>query len=200
MDSYFQPCQVPEGQVGEHRIERFEVTKEGASFHNLRCMINDIGHRAVPAGTYTRLMRNGHGAPVMSDTPAEIRDHIEPVERATGHCLIAGLGLGIVAEACLNKPDVTKVTIVERSVDVISLIAPYLCERYEHVQIIHSDIFDFKPMTGTRYGMAWFDIWDDLCGDNLPEMATLSRRFTRFADWYGHWGREDIRRDARQWR
>ncbi len=38
--------------------------------------------------------------------------------------------------------------------------------------------------------MAWFDIWDDLCTDNLEQMKILHRKFARKAAWKGSWGKE----------
>ena len=189
-----QKVDCPEGREGIHAVERFEICEAGASFHNLRCAIKGIGHRAVRPGTYTRLVRDGTYDPVMSDTDAERLDHVPAVQNAKGHCLIAGLGLGMVAEACLRSPRVQRVTVVELEPDVVKLCGLHLLERWENLEIVVSNIFDFKPPVGTHYGMAWFDIWDDLCRDHLGEMATLSRKFTRRCDWYGHWARQDMRR------
>ena len=193
-----QKVDVPEGQSGNYRISKFEVSDQEAKFFNLRQMISGrgAGGRNIESGAYTRLTANGLFDPIMSDTPAEMNDHIHPVMQSKDHCLIAGLGLGMVAEACLRNPDVDKVTVIELSEDVISLVEPHLSAKHgDRLEVIHSSIFDWKP-NGHKFGMAWFDIWNDLCADNLPEMATLSRRFTRCCDWYGHWGREEIRRYA----
>lgn len=187
--------EVPVNEVGAHKIERFEVSEQDAAFFNLRCSINGYSHRSIEAGTYTRLVRSGTFDPVMSDTPAEMDDHIEPITRARGHVLIAGLGIGMVAEACLRHPDVTKVTVVELSTDVISLVGGYLEDKWgEKIEIIWDDILEWEPPKGENYGMAWFDIWDDICEDNLDDMNKLTRRFCRRADWYGHWAKEEIRR------
>jgi len=184
----------PVGTEGYHSIERFDIDEPGANLHNLRCALKGIGHRAVRPGTYTRLVRKGTFDPVMSDTDAERHDHVPAIQHAAGHCLIAGLGIGMVAEACLRAPGVDYVTVVEMEPDVIKLSGLHLLERYENLEIIQSNIFDYKPRPGQHFGMAWFDIWDDLCIDHLPEMATLSRKFTRRCDWYGHWARDEIRR------
>jgi hypothetical protein len=49
-------------------------------------------------------------------------------------------------------------------------------------------------MKGERYGMVWHDIWDSFCGDNLPEMTRLKRKYGRRADWQGCWGEWQCRR------
>jgi hypothetical protein len=42
--------------------------------------------------------------------------------------------------------------------------------------------------------VAWHDIWNDLCGDNLPLMARLNRRYGRSVEWQGAWGQSWLRR------
>ena len=84
---------LPEGQRGAYRVERFVVTgNEWQGF----------SPRTVTAGTYTRLMRGG--TVVMSDTPAEWRDHSYFVDRAEGRVLVAGLGIGMVAAMPIRLP------------------------------------------------------------------------------------------------
>jgi len=183
---------VPEGRLGDWSVERFEVSEEGAAFWNLRQYVNpQRGLRLISPGTYTRLTRGK--TLVMSDTPSEVQDHLEAIGRAEGAVLIHGLGLGMVASACLDKPEVDHVTIVENSPDVIGLVGPWLKERYgDRVEIIEADARTWKPPTGARWDMVWHDIWDDLCTDNLPEMHTLHRRFGRRSKWQGSWSRDFV--------
>lgn len=196
---------VPEGTSGDWDVIRFEVTPEGADNDRLRAQIAAYQGRrvmSVPAGVYTQLKCGS--TIVMSDTPGEMVDHIDPVIRATGRVLIAGLGIGMVLQAVLDKPGVTHVTVVELSEDVIKLVGPHYEERYgDRLLIRQGNIMSWCPPRGTNlqpYDAAWFDIWDNKCGDNLPEMTTLSRRFSRWAKWKGHWGRDDCRFYARRHR
>ena len=197
------PITVPEGVSGDWKVSRFSVDKEAASGYNIGLLFSGSGRRAIAPGTYTRLSRKG--TVVMSNTPAEIRDHFAPVEMASGNVLIAGLGLGVVLQACLEKPGVSHATVIEKSPDVIALVAEHYRERYkERLTIVEADIFEWKPPKDARYGMAWFDIWDDINADNLPEMARLHRRFTRRSDWYGSWSQRlcqyHNRRDRERYR
>ena len=137
---------------------------------------------------------------VMSDTPDEIRDHLGAIYMAKGRCLVVGLGIGMVAQAMLRKPEVEHVTIVEKSSDVIQLVGPWLTAKFPgRVTIVEADIFEWKPPKGERWTVAWFDIWDEICADNLPEMTTLHRRFARRVDWKGSWGRVQALRQERRW-
>lgn len=177
---------LPEGTSGNWRIERFTISKEDTML-----ALFGYGSRAPRPGTYTRLMRGGQI--VMSDTPAEMHDHYEPVRRARGRVLINGLGLGMVLQACLEKSEVEHVVVVELSEDVISLVAPHYQERYgDRLTIVNADAYTWKPVDA-RYAVAWHDIWDDLCVDNLEGMARLKRKYARRVDWQGCWAQAEVR-------
>jgi hypothetical protein len=180
---------IPEAQSGNWRVERFEMSADQAMLSAIR----DRG-RSCPAGTYFRLMRNSKC--IMSNTPAEMAD-LYPLRRhATGSVLINGLGLGIAASLVLAKPDVTAITIVELSPDVISLVAPFIVD--SRVTVIEGDAYSWSPPKGVRYNAVWHDIWDDLCADNLPLMSRLHRKYGHRADWQGSWGRAAIKYEQRR--
>src|SRR3972149_6976915 len=126
---YFEKYQVdvPEGTSGNWSVSRFTVSKESAESGRLRAFVS-MSRRYVPEGTYTQLKRGDEI--VMSDTPDEIQDHLNAIRRASGRCLVAGLGLGMVAHAMLRKPGVKHVTIVEKSPDVIKLVGPWLISQF----------------------------------------------------------------------
>lgn len=184
---------LPEGSAGPWKIERFTVSKEDAMWSSFRS-----SSRRIPPGTYTRLTHQHRGV-VMSDTPAERRDHIFFVQQARGHVLINGLGLGMCLAAVLRKPEVERVTVIEIDADIIALVGPHFTGD-PRVQIVHADAMEWHPPAGVRYGAVWHDIWDAICSDNLPEMARLHRRYGRKADWQDSWGKElcrHYRRGAR---
>lgn len=104
------------------------------------------------------------------------------------------MGLGFIASEIAKKEEVNHITIVEINGDVIRLVAPTLQERLgDKITIIHEDAFTYKPPKGIRYGAVWHDIWDGICSDNLEGMKKLHRKYSRFCDWQGSWGREIIR-------
>ena len=184
---------LPIGKSNNWSIEHFEVSKKDADFERIRSMFN--GGRGVPAGKYTALKRNGQT--IMSDTPDEIKDILPMVRNATGNILINGLGMGIVLKACLDNQKVTHVTVVENSLDVIHLVGKYYEDKYgDRLTIVFGDAFDYKPPVNVRYGAVWHDIWDNICGDNLPEMHKLHRKYGRRTDWQGSWCRDICERHA----
>lgn len=175
---------VPEGESGDWRVARFSVSKEESDATRLRQMFSGRGF--VPVGEYTKLMHGG--TIVMSDTPDELDDHRYAIARAKGHVLVNGLGLGCYLSCVLAKPEVTAVTIVEQSADVIKLVAGHFLPKHsKQLEIIHASAFDWKPPTDAHYGFAWHDIWDFICGDNVPEMAKLKRKYARKAELQGCW-------------
>ena len=109
--------ELPEMQAGNWRVEKFRADAAGGLAYALK-------GRGVPAGEeFTRLMRGG--TLVMSDTPSEMRDHFYAVHKATGSCLLNGLGIGMVLKAILAKKEVTDVTVVELSEEVLQMVAPH---------------------------------------------------------------------------
>lgn len=193
MSALIEKSTLPEGTRGDWAIKRFTVSEETAKFERMRAVFK--GGRGVPAGTYTSLTRRG--AVIMSDTPDEMRDHWEPVHRASGHVLINGLGLGMVLAAVLKKPEVTGVTVVEISADVVALVGPHFQD--PRVEIVTADAFDYMPPVGARYGAVWHDIWDHITADNLPEMTRLRRKYGRRAFWQGCWAEDLCRRYKRRY-
>lgn len=180
---------IPAGTSGEWSVEKFTVSKEDERLGHLRAMFSSSSRgRYVPAGTYTRLRCNG--STVMSNTPDEIDDFYEFLHHATGNVLINGLGLGVVLDACLAKPEVTHVTVVEVSEDVINLVGIHFQKKHgDRVTIVQADALEYKPPKGSHFDAVWHDIWTDICADNLPEMKKLHRKYGRVADWQGSWCR-----------
>lgn len=180
---------VPCGRKGQWSVERFSIDKHGSAMHNMRCNFSPgMGRRTVREGEYTRLMFGA--SVVMSDTDAEKMDHEHAVMRASGRVLINGLGLGMVLNSCLLKPEVEHAIVVELSEDVIALVAPVYREKFgDRLTIVNANALDFTPPKGIRFGMVWHDIWTNICADNLTQMKALHRKYGRRCDWQGSWAR-----------
>jgi len=180
---------VPDGVSGNWEVKTFNVSDDEARLHNMRASFQG-GGRHIKAGDYKKLTRSG--SVIMSNTPAEIRDHsafICTAKRIGGNILINGLGLGVALKEILTSDEVKNVTVIEKSADVISLSGSTY-SKDKRVSIIHADAFDYKPPKGVRYDSVWHDIWDYICSDNLPEMTRLHRKYGKRADWQGSWGKE----------
>ena len=207
-------CCVPEGESEHWKVERFNVSEEASKFDRLRSIFSGGGlGRHTPPGDYTRLVgKHGVGL-MMSDTPDELRDHLDPYLRARGTCLVNGLGLGCIVAGMLQKVDmegalaVDKVIVVEISEEVVELVGTHLSEEYgDRLEIRCADAYLYKPPRGERYNVVWHDIWPSLSIDNLAKMTKLHRKYGRRCDWQGSWGKDllqEIRRrqkeDRRRW-
>ena len=157
----------------------------------------------IPPGRYTRLML--HGSVMMSDTPSERISNRFFVMNAHGRILIAGLGLGLIVFAALERPEVEHITIVEKYRDVIELVATTLTYRYgDHLSIVESDIHSWRPKSDETYNVIYFDIWPDIRPENLTEMDRLHRRFAKRLDkgdphrWMDSWERDRLLRLRRE--
>ena len=188
------PVAVPDGIAGAWRVESFEVSASESRFTQLR---EALGHpdAYVPAGSYKRLTHCGQV--VMSNPPFEARAHWEFFQNAKGRVLINGLGLGMALGAILaNDSQVSDVTVVEKSIDVIDLVGPTFASD-GRVKIVYADAFNFQPPVTARYDAVWHDIWNTICPDNLAEMRTLRRKYARRAAWQGCWSQQEIHTHSR---
>jgi Ribosomal RNA adenine dimethylase len=185
---------LPEGTSGRVRIEHFTVTEKDAEFTALRAAFKGRDEYVAP-GRYVRLYVGGEL--MMSDTGMEKRSNVEVVSRAKGHVLIAGLGIGMITHPIAAKKEVKSITIVEKSPDVIKLVAPTL---HKKVTVVEGDIFTWVPPK-TKYDTLYFDIWAGICTDNLDDIAKLNRRFARYkaqGAWSDSWQRDLLLHRRRQ--
>jgi hypothetical protein len=183
---------VPEGKSGKWRIEKFEIRDDDfqAKLFNMR-----YPSRAVRAGTYTRLMRDGAHGPMMSDTPAEIHDHAYAIYKAQelgGRILLNGLGIGCILKATLSFPNVTHVDVVELEQDIIDLVAPSYTDPRVHIH--HADAYTIQWSKEDYWSVAWHDIWGDICSDNLQGMAKLHRKYGHKVQWQDSWCKYECKR------
>lgn len=183
---------VPDGKSGNWEVKTFKVSDEDSKMMRIRSVFNK-GRGRLPAGTYKKLNRGS--VLVMSNTPDEIRDCLPFVHRARGSVLVNGLGLGVLLKLLLEKEEITDITVIEKSKDVIALVAPTYAHE-KRLTIINEDAFAYKPPKGKRYDCVWHDIWDYICGDNLPEMKSLHRKYGKRADLQLSWCRAECERQA----
>lgn len=186
---------IPASRHGTWEIRKFRVGRNEAKLHQgkerLRSIVIGGPIRAVAAGAYTKLCETTetfNEGIWMSDTPAECVDHLPPVKRATGDVLINGLGLGLVLKNVLAKREVTRVVVVEKSPDVIALVAPHFAKD-RRLEVVEADAFEYEPRE--RFDVVWHDVWAHLDQDYLPEMERLKAKYAD-AGWQGCWSEPDV--------
>lgn len=195
------------GKKGVAEIKHIEISEKESSFTSIRAMVTRKDEYVAP-GTYTQLLINGKI--MMSDTSMEKRTNRDLLYQAHGHVLVAGLGIGMVLLPLLKSGKIESVTVVEKYQEVIDLVSPSFAEFGDKLKIVCADIFEWKPEKGTKYNTIYFDIWPTITTDNLPEMATLHRRFAKCkaeGGWMGSWCKQELlsrkrgeNREAKRWR
>lgn len=192
---------VPEGESGDAKIKHVIITEYDAEFSSLRAMITGSYNEAVSEGTIAQLLVNGYL--VMSDTEMEQRTNsgfLRAASKAGGDILIGGLGLGMILVPLVRMKNVRSVMVVEKSQGVIDLVAsPILTYlKTDKLSIVRGNVFEWRPPPGQKHwDVIYFDIWADVCVDNLDEITKLKRKFARClnrdnsAAWMGAW--EEIR-------
>lgn len=127
----------------------------------------------------------------MSIVVSEIESMRSAVRAAKGRAVTYGLGLGYYAAMAAMKPEVTCVTAVELSPEVIRLfrenILPRLPQK-EKIEIVRADAYEFiKNQRDGAYDFAYADFWAGTAdGPALyAKLLPLTARFrkTRFEYW-----------------
>lgn len=188
---------LPDGTSGTVEVKRIHVSEDEARWSQLRSAINHRGS-GVRAGTYVAVYRDGDLW--MSDTPDEQRDHAPVIwecrRQGADRAILNGLGIGMVLNALLHEPSICHIDVVEIDPDVIALVGPYYQQVAEgnakSLAIHEADAYTKAWATGTRWDIAWHDVWQDSCLDNLPEMTRLHRRYGRRVRWQESWNRQRL--------
>jgi len=99
------------------------------------------------------------GNPVMSDTPMEQEGLRIPVTIAHGDVLVIGLGIGLFP-TLLNERNKTvkKVTIVERSRDVVKLVYSRIAN--SKTNLVAGGGWDFLSTCKDKFDFIFIDVWN----------------------------------------
>lgn len=196
MAEILKPCE------SEHfSISYITATEDDVKACQLRDAIHGRGeYFGFKTGTYIRLLRKPSffNQPIMSDTFMEKETQMEVLENAHGDVLIAGLGIGMVLLAVQSLPSVSSVIVVEKEQEIIDLVKPQLPLK-KKVSVVCGDIFSFE--TSAKFDTIYFDIWDNICGDNWDAMKRLHRRFRsklKKGGWMSSWRKADVQDLARR--
>jgi hypothetical protein len=187
---YFR-SEVPSGKSGQWVIQKIAMPErdyDPAADSRPNCF-------KYRPGIYTCLRRDR--TQFMTDLYDEWwtqRRGIEEALKRGGEILVTGLGLGLVAEAILRRPEskVTRLTIVEQSADVIQLVGPFLKNRYGgRIEIVEGDAFSWQNPTARHFTVGWHDIWPDpYTAANAAEMEALEQHHRPWCDWQGFWPKD----------
>ncbi len=113
----------------------------------------------------------------MTLTPVDIDTCTEAIARAHGRVVTFGLGLGYFAFKAAEKAEVSEVTVVEKSHDIIEAFRTAILPRFPHgekIRIVEADAFAYaeEVMPKERFDLCFADTWRD-AGDGLPMYLKL---------------------------
>lgn len=172
---------IQPGVRGEIRTEHFDVSRSESDMTRLRSTIKRNPDIYVPEGRYVRLYVGR--TLMMSDTPMEMRSNAIALQSIAKYgaetVIVGGLGIGMVTLGIASMPSVTRVVVIEKDRDVIRLIGPTIQALSDKIEIVHADIFDWRPGKDTVFDYAYFDIWPYITGDNKKDFKKLRRVFGR---------------------
>ncbi len=108
----------------------------------------------------------------MTLTPVDIDTCDKAIDEAFGNVITFGLGLGYYAYMVSQKESVEKITVVERSPEIIELFKKHILPQFPNAQkvtIIEKDAFEYMEqlMPNEKYDYAFVDIWRD-ASDGAP--------------------------------
>lgn len=193
---------LTDGQSGPMKLSHFTVAPDDPG--RLYYMVEGGEDRDCGSGRFAKLSdtRLPQG-PWMSDTRAEILEHKPLITRlrsfevlqAHPSVLITGLGLGMAVKAALAH-GASRVDVVELDANVVVMCG----EQFAHdprVSIQVGDAFAASFSKGTRWDLAWHDIWPTINDENLAGMKQLRARYKSRASWQGCWQEAGCREMAR---
>lgn len=129
----------------------------------------------------------------MSMLPTELESQEIGLRQARGHTVVLGLGMGWLAANVALRPEVERVTVVERDVDIISLIAENgVFEQLppaarDKIVLERADALEWRPDRPVDSLQA--DIWLSLVEDRkLADVARMQANIDATSVYF--WGQE----------
>ena len=138
--------------------------------------IPQLGYFGEPF-PYATVRENGNDW--MTLAPVEINSMKGPVSRSKGEVVTLGLGLGYFAFEAGCRREVSRLTVVERDAELISMFRERLLPAFpcrEKIALVCMDAFEYVRLVlpRRRPDYLFCDIWHD-AGDGLPLYQKLKR-------------------------
>lgn len=179
-DPYYKNIVIPERKIGKWELKR-ERLGAGEAFVCRDFLVTDDG-RLIPqlgffaeAFDFPAVLEGGREW--MTLMPNETVTTKPAIASARGKVLTYGLGLGYFAYMASEKEDVSSVTVVELSPDVIELFKSFILPQFPHkekIRIVCADAFEYAEKTAPaeKYDFIFADFWHD-AGDGRDLMLKM---------------------------
>lgn len=127
----------------------------------------------------------------MSTTPLELESHQPHIAAASGHTVVAGLGMGLYLYNIIQKPDVNKVTVLEMDHEIISAFRyfshPEKWLNWNKVNLIIGDAREIRLSDPVDF--LYVDIWATLGSEEaISDTQSIASKLTPKK--VGFWGQE----------
>lgn len=146
-------------QVGDYRLGKHTYQRGYYSYHGMDGFTFFRARHPLEATTLLQ-QRPGRVSwrEWMVDSPTDYRAMQIYAQAARGKVLTTGLGLGLVTQELCKNPNVTSITVIEISPNVIELIKGYLPQD-SRIQLICQDFWDFIERDASCWDTIIVDIW-----------------------------------------
>ena len=187
-DAYFKSIKIPDKKLGKWELKHEKLTPfEGFVAGDF--VVKPDGRMLPQIGffkesyAFPAVLENGREW--MTLLPNELVTTWPAMKKAHGRVLTYGLGLGYFTYHAAEKENVSEVTVVDVSDDVISLFKEHILPQFPHkekVRLVKMDAFEFADtkMEG-RFDFVFGDIWHD-AGDGRELYLKMKEWETRFPD------------------
>ena len=173
---------IPEGVSNDYEIAHYTNVTESRDWQGYLTL------KGESHDSYTVLIKDGLGMPIMQDSEAEYNEHQWLWDNATGDVLIGGLGLGMCHQPLIDNPDVTSVTIIELEQDVVDLVWDD-CVKDDTFSVVVADFETWTPPEGSSFDTVWGDTWLFDNSLSMKDYRTLiTDRYSQYTDNIGFWG------------
>src|SRR3989304_3089606 len=160
---------LPDTEAGTARLRKSKYSRGYYHMEDIQgyLFFRVVGRRSLPVTSLQ--IKNGRSWHVwMVDDPLHWIGTSEYVKKLKpGNVLCAGLGLGLMLFHLYERKDITEITVVERNLDVVRLIAPYL-PKDSRVQFCCTDFYSWLA-GATLCGEKYDNIYWDLAVGNVTE-------------------------------
>lgn len=202
-DPYYRTVQIPEEgcRSGPFELKKLDLPACEA-FVRDDFLVTSDGRLIPQIGFFTEDYRYPavleNGREWMTLLPNEIQTTLPAVERAHGRVLTYGLGLGYFAFRASCKEDVSSVTVVEKSPELLELFRTVLLPQFPHperIRLVCEDAFAFAGNLSpdSPFDYVFADIWHDVGDGKEPYLRFRSLEDRMPGAVYDYWLEKTIR-------